>query len=259
MGLPAQGRRFVATRPTRFADLSPGGRLRLDAVARYLQDVSSDDTADSGLEDDLAWVVRKLAIEVRHLPRFREVLTLTTWCSGTGSRWAERRVSITGKHGAAIEAGVLWVHIDVATGRPIPLTPDFWSCYESSTQGRRVGVRLRHPPPPAEATPLAWSWRFCDFDLLGHVNNAAYLVAVEEVLATRRHLRPPLRVEVEYRDPVTRDRPVVLRVHDEPGAGVALWLVDPAGGAVLASARVTAGSLASPRSRDHGETSSDSV
>ncbi len=204
MALPDRGRRFVATRPARFGDLSPGGRLRLDAVARYLQDVSSDDTADSGLEDDLAWVVRKLAIEVVHLPRFREMLTLTTWCSGTGSRWAERRVSIAGEHGASIEAGVLWVHIDMATGRPIPLTADFWTLYEQSAQDRRVGVRLRHPPPPSGAVPLAWSWRFSDFDLLGHVNNAAYLAAVEEALASRRHLRPPLRVEVEYRDPVTR-------------------------------------------------------
>jgi acyl-ACP thioesterase len=235
---PDVGRRYRATRRARFGDISPGGRLRLDAIARYLQDVSSDDTADSGLENDLAWVVRKLAIEVPRSPRFRERLGLVTWCSGTGSRWAERRISIEGELGSRIEAGVLWVHVDVHSGRPIELAPDFWALYEESAVGRTVRVRLAHPAhPPESATRTPWPLRFTDFDLLGHVNNAAYWAVVEEALADRRDLRSPFRAEVEHRAAIERGQRVdVVRV-DAPEQ-LMLWLVDPDDATVYATAVV---------------------
>lgn len=236
--LPPSGRTFSATRVARFGDLSPGGRLRLDAIARYLQDVSSDDTSDAGLEDDLAWVVRRLVVEVRVPARFRERLTLTTWCSGVGGRWAERRVSVQGDREANIEAGVLWVHVDLDTGRPIVLGPDFWGLYGEAAQGRRVRVRLAHPaapPPGAERSP--WPLRFADFDLLGHVNNAAYWAVVEEALADRRDLRPPFRAEIEHRAAIEQGHLVTVARHDD-GSGLGLWLLDEADGTVCATARV---------------------
>jgi acyl-ACP thioesterase len=209
----------------------------LDAIARYLQDVSSDDTTDAGLADDVAWVVRKLVMEVHVPARFREALHLTTWCSGTGSRWAERRVSIAGEKGARIEAGVLWVHVEMESGRPIPLAEDFWRLYAEAAQGRRVGVRLVHPSsPPIDAPTAPWPLRFADFDLLGHVNNAAYWAVVEEALADRRELRPPYRAELEYRDAIERGADVrVVRAGD---ADLRLWLVDGATGTTFATARV---------------------
>ena len=72
------------TRPVRLGDSSPGGRLRFDGLARYLQDVSNDDTRDAAFENDMAWVVRRTAIEVRSGARFGEELTLTTFASGGG-------------------------------------------------------------------------------------------------------------------------------------------------------------------------------
>ena len=69
---------FEAARRVRLADVSPAGRLRLDAATRYLQDVSADDTADAALADAEAWVVRRTVIEVRAFPRYQEPLTLAT-------------------------------------------------------------------------------------------------------------------------------------------------------------------------------------
>ena len=77
----------------RLGDVSPSGRLRLDAVARYLQDVSADDTADAALPDARGLGgAHARVIEVAPFPRYLEPLALATWCSGTGSHWAERRV-----------------------------------------------------------------------------------------------------------------------------------------------------------------------
>jgi acyl-ACP thioesterase len=69
--------------------------------------VSNDDTRDAGLTDDGSWVVRRTELVVQQPPRFLERVALATWCGGTGSRWAERRVSIRGVKGGRVESASL--------------------------------------------------------------------------------------------------------------------------------------------------------
>ena len=45
-----------------------------------------------------------------------ERVALATWCGGTGSRWAERRVSLSTASGT-IDVGTLVVHLDAESGR----------------------------------------------------------------------------------------------------------------------------------------------
>ena len=233
---PDTGRTFQATRRARFGDLDPRGRLRFDALARFLQDVSSDDTSDAGLENDVAWVVRRTAIALVTPPRFRELLTLTTFCSGTGGRWAERRVSVEGDRGATIEAVSLWVHLDARSGRPLPLPADFHTHYDEAAQGRQVSARLQHPSEvPPDGDRRSWPLRATDFDLLGHVNNAATWSVVEDVLADRPHLRAPLWAELEYRaaiEPGDAVEVVTCDTEDATGPTTTVWMVEAAGAAI---------------------------
>jgi acyl-ACP thioesterase len=239
VGRPQQGRVVEGARKVRLADVSPAGRLRLDAAARYLQDVSADDTADAALPEREAWVVRRTVIEVRSFPRYLEPLALATWCSGTGSHYAERRVEVVGASGGRVDGTSLWVHLDHATGRPLRLSEAFAALYGEAAGGRRIKGRLLHPGPPEEGTAERWPWplRFTDFDVLSHVNNAAYWEIVEEVLASRRELRAPLRAELEHRSAVERGADVEVLVADD-GAddAVSLWIL--ADGAVAATAVV---------------------
>ena len=234
---PASGRVFEGARRVRLADVSPAGRLRLDAAARFLQDVSADDTADAALPDAEAWVVRKTVIEVTAFPRYLEPIALATWCSGTGSHWAERRISIAGDAGRGIEAATTWVHFDTATGRPSRIPAGFDEIYGEAAGGRRVKARLDHPDPPAgELDGFAWPLRFTDFDVLGHVNNAACWQIVEEALSARRDLRAPLRAEVQHRTAIERGATVEVRVaHDDQ----ALHLWATADGAIALTAVVS--------------------
>lgn len=241
--VPDRGRTFTAERLVRFGDLSPGGRVRFDALARYFQDISSDDTADVGLANDTAWVVRRTTIEVRRSPCFRERVSLTTFCSGIGRRWAERRVALTGEEGASVDAVSLWVHLDGRTGRPVVLPDEFHEAYDLAARGRTVSARLQHDATvPDRGRRLPWPLRFADFDLLGHVNNAATWAMVEEVLAAHEDLRPPFRAELEYRAAIERDDEVSLVC--SPGAtGFDLWVIAPGTGEgadprVLATATV---------------------
>jgi acyl-ACP thioesterase len=237
---PAAGRVYAAARRVRLGDVSPRGRLRLDATVRYLQDVADDDTRDAGFVEAQGWVVRRTVIDVTTFPTYLEPVALRTWCSGLGSRWAERRTSLRGERGGHLETATLWVHLDPSTMRPQPLPSRFHALYGPSAAARTVRARLHHPDAaPSDGTvTVRWALRFADFDVLGHVNNAAYWAIVEEQLAARRSLRAPLRAEVEHRgalDVGTTDVEVVV-THEE--RSLSCWLHDSARG-LVATARVS--------------------
>jgi acyl-ACP thioesterase len=240
--VPDTGRVFRGERPARLADADPSGRLRFDACARYLHDVSNDDTRYAALPDDGSWVVRRTVIDVLVPARFLERLSLATWCGGTGSRWAERRVSIAGAKGANIEAASLWVYVDLQTMLPKRLPPEFLGLYGDAAAGRTIGSKLLLPGPPADGTAdRPWPLRRTDLDVLGHVNNAAYWAALEELVGERPELvRTPHRAVVEFAKPIDPgERVDLVATGDE--VSVSAWLtVDGTTHAALHLGRLSA-------------------
>ncbi len=226
--LPTLGRTFSTTRRVRLGDVSPSGRLRLDAVARYLQDIANDDARDAQLPAFMSWVVRRTDLRVSAPCVFLDEATVTTWCSGAGSHWAERRYRITSPAGGLVDAATIWVAIDDATGRPVRLVEEFLGIYGEAMNARRVSARLALPAPPSDASAQSWAARFSDFDALGHVNNAIAWAIVEEVLSTRRELRAgPFEVRTEYGDgilPGANMRLVTSDVTRNNERGVDAWL-----------------------------------
>ena len=211
----------------RVANASPNGRFRLDAIADMAQDIAVDDSADAGIGQDVStWVVRRTVIEVEQAAVINEQLEHTTWCSGRGSRWAERRTSFRGDKGARIETVTLWVHIDVASGRAIGLPARFDEVWGESAGGREVSARFQHDlVVPDDVDVIPWSSRFVDFDVLGHVNNAATWAMVEETIAAMRGPRVPLRAELEYRVPIGRHDDVEI-AFTATDASLRVWIVD---------------------------------
>jgi acyl-ACP thioesterase len=222
---PAASRTFSLASRVRLGDVSPKGRLRLDGIARLLQDVATDDAIDGAPGEDEGWVVRRTTIEVEQWPVHREDLTVTTWCSGYGSRWAVRRTSLVGDAGGTVETESLWIHVDRRTGRPTPLGDVFFAVWGPGVTDTSVKARLRLPDAP-EGDPVPWPLRFSDFDALAHVNNAAYWLPTEEHLAGRSDLGAPLRTEIEYRDGVVRGDEVGIVSTDDDTGFLQWWLVD---------------------------------
>ena len=144
------GRQFVGGRRVRLGDVGRDGRLRFDALARYAQDVSDDDTTDAGLDPEPGWVVRSTVIDELTPAELAEELTFTTFCSGIGRSWAERRLSVTGASGARYEIATLWICVNTGTGAPSRLTDQFLKIYGPAAAERRVSARLVNPKPPSE-------------------------------------------------------------------------------------------------------------
>jgi acyl-ACP thioesterase len=231
---PAHGRVVTRTRPVRLGDVDARARLRLDATARYLQDVATDDATDARLDNAFGWVVRRTMIDVRRAAGLDEQLELSTFCSGTGRSWAERRTSITGERGASIEAVSLWIRVDPASGRPTGLGDDFLDVYGVAAADRRVSSRLRLPAPPEQVTRRPWTVRRVDIDPLHHVNNAAQWAIVEESLPTGASRRGV--GEIEHLAAVDADSRLELVTAGDASTHPS-WLV--ADGTVLTAARWT--------------------
>jgi acyl-ACP thioesterase len=181
---PELGRTFSVERTVRLGDVDRNGRLRLDAVARYLQDVATDDAVDAGLDNAMGWVVRRTMIRVSEPAILNERLRLTTFCTGIGRSWAERRTTVVGVEGAVVDGVSLWVQVDADAGRPTRLGDDFQRIYSEAANGRIVSSKLSLPkaPPESEAEPRDWNYRSTDVDPFGHVNNAAQWSLLEDVL-----------------------------------------------------------------------------
>jgi acyl-ACP thioesterase len=208
------------------ADADGSGRCRLDAMARWLQDVAYADVVDAGFEGQGAWIVRRGRIKAEAFPRFGEQLELRTFCSGIGRFSAERRTSIRGDR-ARVETVALWICLDPERGRPMRFPPEFLSLYEESAGGREANVRLRHPDPPDGAERSAWRFRASEVDPAGHINNSHYWVPLEEELAGGPE-PDAIDAEIEYRDPAMPGEVALLR------DGSSLWIAST-DGAVHAS------------------------
>jgi acyl-ACP thioesterase len=217
------GRIFSREVDPGFSDSAPSGRVRLDAIARWLQDVAYADVADAGLAQVAVWVVRRTRISVHRFPRFAERFHIVTFCSGLGRMWAERRTTVTrvGEPDPCVEAVSLWVHLDPERWRPTPLTEEELATYGVSAAGRRVTARLRHPQPDdaTAADGFDWSFRATECDLADHVNNASYWQPLEEELLDGPEPRR-IDAEIEYRTPAQPGEVRIVR------NGSRRWIVD---------------------------------
>ena len=219
---PQVGRTFEHKRTIRLGDVTPKGRLRLDAAARYLQDIATDDALDGGYDDPHGWVVRRTEMWVGAFPKYLDTIKLTTWCGGVGSHWAERRtrIEIVNDTGStvALEAASLWVRVDLQTLKPLALSNRFRELIGEAANGRRVSARLLvgRDLPDADGSQTAFDipLRFSDFDAVGHLNNAVYWEALEEYLAMHRDRRAPMHATVEHHVSVEPGANLRVVVHE---------------------------------------------
>jgi len=200
----------------RLGDADVTGQLRLDGVARFLQDVATDDWDDTGIESTDTWVVRRTSLRIAEggrWPRYKERVTLSTWCAGVGAAWAERRTDVLIGSRRLLEAEAIWVPID-QTGYPVRVRTSFFDVYGEAVRARKISGRVASPLVDDHALRRPWPLRRADLDIVGHVNNAAVWEAVTEVVTS-----PVTQVTVIHHGPIESGHDVTL-LH----AQGAMWL-----------------------------------
>ena len=137
---PRAGRRFTRDAQVHLADAGPDGRLRVDGLVRFLQDVATDDWTATGVRDGTTWVVRRTALALvdgASWPMLNASVEMATWCSGTGAAWAERRTDLLVDGAPVVRTSAIWVPLD-RQGRPSRVSAAFHEIYGEATGGGGV-------------------------------------------------------------------------------------------------------------------------
>jgi acyl-ACP thioesterase len=180
--------------PLRVADIDRYGRLRLDATARHIQDAGQDQLREWGFEaTHPLWGVRRAMIDVIKPIEFPDTLRLRRWCSGTSTRWCEKRVRIDGRRGGLIESEAFWININPDNFMPSRIGDDFLD-----------GLRRT-----SDVDRLRWKAYL--------KNNSVYWSGVEEYrFTTPEQLNAPLRITIEHEAPVALGDKLEIITHLHP-------------------------------------------
>ena len=238
---PSAGSGYSTSRTVRTGEVDPLRRLRLDSIARYLQDVAGDDLEATGhARTDPYWIVRRTVIDVIEPISWPATVHLQRWCSGLSTRWANMRVRLTAEHrdgpdddgprpDGLVETEAFWINVN-AHGVPARISDEGFATLSATTETHRLRWAAMTTPPPAgspgpdQPEDRPHILRSTDFDLLQHVNNAAYLDAVEDELVDHQDLlRQRHRVVIEYSHPVVPGSSMTIR-RRRSGHRLQMWM-----------------------------------
>jgi len=199
---------YVAGYRVRFDEAGADGRIRTSALLRYAQDVAWRHSEDLGfdrrwyMERGRWWVVRALELEVLAPISMGRTLRLSTAVIGHRRIWARRLGDCRlADRSLVATATTDWVILD-GRGRLVRIPEDFGLSFSNPELPGEI-LRVEQAEPPADGVRLEIRVRPQDLDPMGHVNNAAYLDWIEEVLLAAGRddaiAALPRRLRLEYR------------------------------------------------------------
>ncbi len=267
----AQARFFSEDYRTRTGDVDQEMRVRLDGLARYLQDIANDNIAVTPfLDSDPFWIVRRTVIDVLEPITWPADFHAERWCGAMSTRWTDMRVRLTSRSetnrfnpeprpDGLIESEAFWINVN-DQGMPSRISDEMLEFLAGSALEDRLRWRPLNPEtPPApdelELPDREHVLRSTDFDPFKHLNNAAYLEAVEDELVDHPELLTvPHRLVIEYLRPITPGTPITLRrkrlrgdgAHPGPGDCLYLWLLIPGDDGPVTAATVSVAVIPPP-------------
>lgn len=224
----AEAKYFTADYRVRTGDIDQDMRVRLDSLARYLQDVANDhiEVVPFGKTDPF-WIIRRTVIDVLEPITWPSDFSVERWCGALSTRWTNMRVRISATSGTnefnpeprpngLVETEAFWINMNSA-GLPSRISDLAMDTLTPMTDEHRLRWKAMNPgkaPAPEELSlpDREHVLRITDFDPFKHLNNAAYLEAVEDELVDHPDLLAgPHRAVIEYLRPIVPGTRVTIR------------------------------------------------
>ncbi len=160
------------------------GRLTLGVLGNHLLNCAGFHAADRGFgiaevnEENYTWVLSRLVIEMKDMPRQYEKFSVGTWVENVYRLFTDRNYVITGKDGNILGyARSVWAMISMNTRKPADLLAlhggritDYICREEECPIGKPSRIKVGVSEPSATLTA-----RYSDIDINGHVNSIRYI------------------------------------------------------------------------------------
>jgi len=219
--LPASGYVYETGWRLTTSDIDEHMRLRLDGVARYIQEAGAEHLADAELaEVHPHWIVLRTVIDVLKPIELPSEITFRRWCAALSTRWCNMRVQLDGADGGRIETEGFWLCVNKDTLTPSRLSDDCIGRFGTTTDNHRLKWRPWLTEPVADGTDVGaedvvetpFPLRRTDIDAFEHVNNTIYWHGVHEILGQVPDIESgPHRAVLEYRSPIKFGEAVTIR------------------------------------------------
>lgn len=235
---------FLAHYPVRAYEIGPAGHTSLQTVCNYMQDAAGDHAERLGvsveqlLPQGLTWVMRRLHIQLHHLPHLHDVVEVETWPSGRNRLMATRDFYLRSGDAELGRATSAWLVLDIERRRPIRLPQQIIDIPLAERPRALEDPFDRLPEPDAVAHTCLFSVRYSDLDLNGHVNNVRYIEwAVESIPQHALDGRRIVDHEVEFRAETVHGDAVVVETSAEQDGVYVHRLSHQGDGRVVAMSR----------------------
>ena len=194
--------RFRHSYDVRFDEGNRDGLLTPAAALRYMQDIAGLDSEHARIVETGAWVAKRTVIAFARPIPARAHLDFETFAIGMTRITAQRayEASIAGER--AITAHTLWVYLG-DNGKPARIPEAAHAYWMSAGAQPQIKDPSFPPPPSALPTVAAYRVRFSDIDVYGHMNNAAYVAALDDagwvaLPDARENTLSPQHYDIEY-------------------------------------------------------------
>ncbi len=185
-------------------DVDTGCTARLPVFCRFMQEAAYQHAEHFGLghthlaPSDMAWVLSRMRLDVRRLPKWGEQVKLRTWPSGRDRLFYSRDFAFTDSSGETIlSASTAWFVIDYKKRERV--TPDWWM-----NSGLPIGPKV-FDSKPARLKPCgceagrSMRVNYGDLDQNGHVSNIRYVEWIMNNLPLAFHQSHVIQsLEVNY-------------------------------------------------------------
>lgn len=194
------------------------GRLTLGVLGNHLLNCASFHAQERGFgmrtinEECYTWVLSRLAIEMKDMPRQNDAFSIETWVEDVYHLFTNRNYAILDKDGRPLGyARSIWAMINMNTRKPVDLL--------SVNGGNITEYICEHPCPIDKPSRIKLHTgdvaatlraRYSDIDLNGHVNSIRYIEHILDLFPLDLYRRLPIRrfemayVTESYYDDVLR-------------------------------------------------------
>jgi medium-chain acyl-[acyl-carrier-protein] hydrolase len=198
---------YQLTRTIDYFQTDPDARIKPDSFVRILQNAAISHVHEADRDSRVliaagfAWMINKISIDIYRHPVYTETLTVNTWHKGARGFKSYREYEIFCDEEKIAAATSSWLYLDLGRRKIIRVPRETDDAYGVDPRSA-VGRDIEDWRPDKKMVPeftVDITTRRSDYDMLGHVNNAAYFDYLDTLLNAFTGTPPRIeRISIQY-------------------------------------------------------------